>query len=390
MLDSMILWRGRRQISQNRIGGAPLGDFLLAALLAVFAVLDVALSGDWRGPLWVNAIVMPLIALSLAWRRTAPTLVLAGVMGGLSVLSLAFGSSETWSSLFLAVVAVYSAASHGRDLLVAGIIVGASTVLITLTDPEIKTFGDAIWSSTLLGLVFLAGLTGSALERRSERLAHRAANFDREQEERAAEAVAEERRRIARELHDIISHSLAVMVLQAGAAEQVLDGQPEKVRQVLESIRVTGQEAIGQMGTLLGLIRSREDHSLQPQPSLADLEVLLAKMRTSGLEVDFEVDGEPRDLPAALELSCYRIIQEGLTNSLKHSGAGGAVLRLRYQPDQFEVEVVDDGGSPAPGPGSQIGLVGVRERVAVFGGEIKVGPRREGGWKLHATFPLVK
>jgi signal transduction histidine kinase len=338
----------------------------------------------------VNAIVMPVAALALAWRRIQPTAVLIVSGGAIVVLSIAYGSSETWSSLFIALVAVYSGAAHSRSPAVVFAIAAAVSIAVTLEDPAIKTFGDAIWSSTLLGLTFLVGLTGRAIQGRSERLARRAESFDREQAERAAEAVAEERQHIARELHDIISHSLAVMMLQAGAAEQVLDKDPHRAREVLHSMRETGQEAIREMGTLLGLIRSGSETSLQPQPSLAELEVIISKMEQAGMHVGLTVEGVKRPLPAALELSAFRIVQEGLANSLKHAGTAEARVVLRYCDERFELEVEDDGRANGATSGGRRGLAGVRERVAVFGGHIDVGPRAEGGWRLRAAFPLSR
>jgi signal transduction histidine kinase len=262
--------------------------------------------------------------------------------------------------------------------------------VVTLRDPEIHTFGDAIWSATLLGLVFLAGLAGRSLQARASAVEQRAAALDREEEERAAAAAAEERRRIARELHDIVSHSLGVLVLQAGAAEQVLERDPDRAREVLRSIRATGQEAIGEMGTLLGLIRGEAVAAREPQPSLADLEGLIARTREAGLAVELEVEGDRRALPAALELSAFRIVQEGLTNALKHARTAQARVILRYGERELEVEVRDDGTGSANGRGSRRGLAGIGERVAVFGGRLEAGPRPDGGWTLRAAFPLSR
>jgi signal transduction histidine kinase len=224
---------------------------------------------------------------------------------------------------------------------------------------------------------------------RTYALEQHAETLEREQEQRATAAVEEERRRIARELHDIISHSLGVLVLQAGAAEQVLERDPERAREVRRSSRATGQEAIGEMGTLLGLIRGEAVASREPQPSLADLDRLVAKMREAGLDVGLEIQGERRALPAALELSAFRIVQEGLTNALKHAGPAHARVLLRYGDDELEVEVADDGSGNGNGRGNRRGLAGIGERVAVFGGRLDAGPRPDGGWTLRAGFPLT-
>ena len=368
----------------------PAGDVALAGGLAAFALLDVLFSSDWRGPTGVNAVVVPGMALALAWRRRMPLVVLAVVVGGLMFLSLAFGASQTWSNVFIMLVAVYSAATYSPHPLVALALAAAGIVVATLRDPEIQTFGDAIWGSSLLLLVFVAGLAGRGLQARTTAVERRAEALDREEEARTAAAAAEERARIARELHDIVSHSLGLLVLQAGAAEQVLDRDPERVRELLGSMRATGQEAIGEMGTLLGLIRGEREVSRSPQPSLADLDALIANMRRAGLRVDLEVEGARRALPAALELSAFRVVQEGLTNALKHAGPAQVRVMLRYRERQLEVEVADDGSGSGDGRGSRRGLAGMGERVAVFGGRLDAGRRPDGGWTLRAAFPLVR
>jgi signal transduction histidine kinase len=290
--------------------------------------------------------------------------------------------------VFIMVAAVFSAAAHGsRPALTVALSITAAAVETAL-DPAIKTFGDSVWDLILLSVTLVAGF---GMRARTDALEQHAETLEREQEQRAATAVEEERRRIARELHDIVSHSLGVLVLQAGAAEQVVERDPERAREVLRSIRATGQEAIGEMGTLLGLIRGEAVASREPQPSLADLDRLVAKMRETGLNVALEIEGERRPLPAALELSAFRIVQEGLTNALKHAGAPAhARVLLRYGADELEVVVADDGSGNGNGHGNRRGLAGIGERVAVFGGRLDAGPRPDGGWTLRAGFPLTQ
>jgi signal transduction histidine kinase len=368
----------------------PSADLALAAVLAVFALLDVLLSPEWRGPTAVNAVVVPAMALPLAWRRKRPLPVLAVVLGGYVGLSLAFGATQSWSFTFIVVTALYSAVVYGGRPLLAAALATLGVGAASLTDPLVSSFGDAVWGPSLIVLTVGAGLTGRGIRARTNTLEHRAEALDREEQQRAAEAAAEERRRIARELHDIISHSLGVVVLQAGAAEQVLDRDPARAREVLESIRATGQEAIGEMGTLLGLLDSSPRSSREPQPSLADLDGLVSRMRDAGLSVDLEIEGQRRELPAALELSAFRVIQEGLTNSLKHARAAHVRAVLRYREDELEVDVADDGVAGGNGVGTRRGLAGMRERVEVFGGTLEAGPQPGGGWTLHATFPVAR
>lgn len=368
----------------------PTTDLVLAAVLALFGELDVLLSHDWHGPVAVNAVVVPIMVLSLIWRRTRPLLCLSVVMGGLSLLSVIFGGSETWTNVFVTMVAVYSAAAHASNpLAVVGLAAVGSTAL-TLTDSNIHSFGEAVWTSTLFGLTFVAGFGGRSLHARRDDLDQRAEALDREEEERAAIAAGEERQRIARELHDIVAHSLGVLVLQAGAADQVLESDPDRAREVLRSIRATGLEAIDELGTLLGLVRGEAEPSRQPQPSLVELESLVENTRRAGLAVDLEIEGARRRLPAGIELSAFRVVQEGLTNALKHAGPAKARVVVRYRERELEVEVTDDGRQSHAGFGSRHGLAGLRERLAVFGGALEVGPRPGGGWRLWAQFPLAR
>ena len=364
----------------------PRSDIGLALVLAVLGEVDVFV-GDWRGPDAVNAAVVLVMALALAWRRRYPVGVLAFNVVCIGALSVAFGGSETSTAVFIMVAAVFSAAAHGSMPAATVALSVATAAIQTSLDPQIHTFGDAVWDLILLTITLAVGF---GMRARTTALEQYAEALERNQELRAEGAADEERRRIARELHDIISHSLGVLVLQAGAAEQVLERDPERAREVLHSIRATGQEAIGEMGMLLGLIRGEEVASREPQPSLADIEKLVGKMREAGLDVGLQIEGERRMLSPALELSAFRIVQEGLTNALKHAGPGHARVVLRYGDDELEVEVADDGSANGNGRGSRRGLAGIGERVAVFGGRLDAGPRPDGGWTLRAGFPLER
>jgi len=365
------------------------GDLAVALTLAVLGELDVWF-GFWLGSRAVNAVAVPLLALTLAWRRSRPLVVLAIVMGGTVVLSLAFGGSETSTAVFITVVAVYSAAAYASDveLAVAVALIVAGIAVHDSHDPQIRSFSDAIWSTLMLGLSFLVGLGMRARQAQTHALEEQAAVLRKQQEVAGIEAAAEERGRIARELHDIISHSLGVVVLQAGAAEQMLERDPARVREALKAIRSTGLAAIVEMSTLLGLVRGDSVDSRQPQPSLSDLDALIATTRDAGLKVDLAIEGSRRALPAAVELSAFRIVQEGLTNALKHAGAVPTHVIVSYGSAELAVEVTDEGGSASSVPGSGRGLAGIRERVAVFGGRLQAGPRADGGWTVRAAFPI--
>ena len=364
--------------------GFPRADLALAGVLIVYGELDVFLTHEWHGPKPVTGVVVFFMAASLAFRRVAPYVTLVVPVAGLILLTLLYEGSETGANLFILLAATYSVALYGRDPLAAIVVYGITAAIHTARTPEVHGVGDWLWEPVMFSLAFGVGFAMRGRQARTDEL-------EREQDERAAAAAAEERQRIARELHDVISHSLGVMVLQAGAADQVVERDPARAREVLASIRTTGQEAIGEMSTLLGLIRSDAPESREPQPSLADLDRLILRTSEAGLPTKLEVEGKPRPLPAALELSAYRIVQEGLTNAMKHAGPAHARVTLRYGEDELDVEISDDGDAAARnGKGGRRGLAGVAERVSVFGGRLDAGPRPDGGWTLRAGFPIPR
>jgi signal transduction histidine kinase len=229
-------------------------------------------------------------------------------------------------------------------------------------------------------------------EMRAETLAERAALLERERELRAQEAVSEERARIARELHDLVAHNVSVMVVQAGAERHALPEGQESTREALSSIEQSGRQALTEARRLLGMLRPGGEHEeLAPQPSIAHMDFLVEQIERAGLPVKVDVQGEPVDLPAGVDLCAYRVVQEGLTNALKHAGPARAEVLLRYTDRALDVRVRDDGhGLKQPnGDGAGHGLIGMRERVALYGGEIHTGPRDSGGFEISAHIPLA-
>jgi signal transduction histidine kinase len=217
----------------------------------------------------------------------------------------------------------------------------------------------------------------------------RARLAERERDVAAREAVVEERARIARELHDAIAHNVSMMVVQAGAERRVLDGRSESTHEVLETIERIGRGALTEMRRLVGMLRTGTVDPLAPQPGLDDVPTLVAQVREAGLPVELYVEGERRELPVGIELSAFRIVQEALTNALKHAGAATALVRLTFADGSLAVEVTDTGRGPAP-TSDRIGhgLVGIRERVALYGGILRTGPRSGGGFRVYARIPL--
>jgi len=228
------------------------------------------------------------------------------------------------------------------------------------------------------GLVLLAGawLVGDNVRARRDRVA--------EQERRA---VADERARIARELHDMVTHNVSVMVVQAAAGNEVFDQHPEQARTAFRAVEETGRRALGELRRLLDVVADDESAGYDPQPGLRRLDELVDSVRATGLGVELTVEGTPRELSPALELSAFRIVQEALTNTLRHAGASRASVRVSYEPDALELEVADDGVGGGSTEGGR-GLVGMRERVALFGGDLATGARPGGGFAVRARMPL--
>jgi signal transduction histidine kinase len=249
---------------------------------------------------------------------------------------------------------------------------------------------DFIFIPAVFALAWLGGFAFRERGVQADEAEERALQAEREREAAARIAVAEERARIARELHDIVAHALSVMVLQVGAVRHKQPELREGDREALEDVERTGRTALAEMRRLLGAMRDRGDGAeLEPQPGLENLGALVARVRSAGLPVRLDVEGEPVPLPRALDLSAYRIVQEGLTNVLKHAEASQAEVVVRHSPEALQVEVRDDGHGPAHGDGLGHGLVGIRERVKLYGGEMTAGPANGGGFVLSASLRLT-
>jgi signal transduction histidine kinase len=228
---------------------------------------------------------------------------------------------------------------------------------------------------------------------RADDAEERAARLEQEHEVDALRAVVEERTRIARELHDIIGHSLSVMTVQTSGVRRLLRPEQAKEREALLAVEQTGREALAEMRQVVGALRDpAEGPALAPQPSLSRVDKLVAQACDAGLAAHLDIEGEPVPLPAGVDLTAYRLVQEGLTNAIKHAAARHAEVRVRYGADHVEIEVCDDGrgtnGADPIANGGGNGLVGMRERVSIYGGELEAGPRAEGGFRLRARFPV--
>jgi signal transduction histidine kinase len=272
-----------------------------------------------------------------------------------------------------------------------GLAVTVGCAAIVMANNPSHSPGDIVLLPCLFALAWLAGLAQRKRTVEAESAEQRAEHAEREREVAARIAVAEERARIARELHDIVAHAMSVMVLQVGAVRHRLPDEFAEDAGALQGVEQTGRTALSEMRRLLGAIRRDDEQGeLAPQPGLARLEPLLQDVRNAGLSVDLEVQGEPFPLPQGIDVSAYRIVQEGLTNTLKHARASQANVVIGYGSDELRVDVSDDGEDSPSGDGLGHGLIGIRERVTIYGGEMSAAAARGGGFILSTRLPLTR
>jgi signal transduction histidine kinase len=360
------------------------GDGLLALLLVVPAATTI---GDAEPqPIALFIAFVLLQTLPLAFRRYWPRAVFAITLGA------ALGNALLTDSPALpagVVVSLYTVAAHcdRKTSLRAALATGLLLLPSIFISPSGGDGAPLVFPAA--ALLAIAWVLGDNLRTRRAYLRaveDRAERLEREREQNARQAAADEQARIARELHDVIAHNVSVMVVQAAAAGDVFDSQPQKAREALASIEHTGREALTELRRMLGAVRS-EDGKV-PQPGLGRLPDLLDQVRAAGLEVDLTTEGERRQLSLGIDLSAYRIVQEALTNTLKHAAARRAEVVVRYSEEELAIDVLDDGRGPTSNGDQGQGLIGMRERVALYDGNLAAGPRAEGGFAVSARFPL--
>lgn len=363
------------------------GDSVLAAVLVVAALLELWLGGE-ATPLLVAVAVLQTVPLAL--RRRFPLGVAVVVFVPLAALVLAGTDFFSYAQLLAMLVASYTVAAHAtQDRAWVGLGVanaaGLASSLGAVADP---VAGDVVFPVVLLTGPWLAGRALRLWRGRTAQLQALTEELAHEREERAALAVAAERARIARELHDVLTQSMNVIVINAEGAQEALDHDPALAQRPLAKIQETGRAALRETRRMLDMLRTPDSEPLTPLPGTADLANLVHGFDGSGPEVRLRIEGAARPLPPALELSAYRIVQQALTNSLTHAGAAHVQVELRYAPDWLEIDVVDDGpGDGAATAGNGYGLIGMRERAALFGGTFTAGPRPAGGFGVHARLP---
>ena len=378
---------GRFRWNQDYVDAAVAVALMCAALVAAFRTnhLDV-----------VSPVLLALQTLPIARRRRKPILVL--VITGVAITiysSLGYPDSVGSLGVFAAFYTV--AANEPRRRAVIAATATAAGILISFVGyASAHTVADAVSSlgSTylLFGLAWVMGDNIRVRRAYTVQLEERAAQLEREREERATQAVAQERARIARELHDVVAHHVSVMVVQAAGARRVLEKDPALARDALEAVEQAGRTALGEMRRMLEVLRA-DEAGIGPQPGLGDLDRLVGQVREAGLPVELAIEGRDRTLPAGMDLAAYRIVQEALTNTVKHAGRATARVTVRFENDALDIEVSDDGrGAAAPLLERTVegghGLIGMSERVALYGGELETGPVFPGGYRVHARLPL--
>jgi len=366
-------------------------ELLLAAALTVAVELELVLSG--RADTMGQVAVALLMTVPLAFRLRFPVEVLAavvvGVVGlaGLGGRPLA-GPSFPVVAVLLAIYAVGSRTSGVRFALGAGLAWAGLFTAIRLRGADMAT--SLVVPSLVTGCGLVIGRALGVLRFESDVFDARASELERERDERARAAVADERRRIARELHDVIGHSISVMGVQAGAVRSVLREDQLREREALLAVERTGRQAVGEMRRLIGLLRSDDDEAGHPAPSLLRVGQLVDELRGAGLSAVITVHGDLRGLPPGLDLAGFRIVQEALTNVLKHAPGASVTANVSCTKHELAIEVIDDGDGAPPPPAHHLGqgLVGMRERAVLYGGEFVSGPRPAGGFAVRARIPL--
>jgi signal transduction histidine kinase len=374
-----------------------LADSALALLLfglGFWEVVAEPLEDDVvEGPLALNLVALGLSTLPIAARRRAPLAAAATVFGAIAVRALVADPLEIYPPFLAGLVVVYSVAAYASARsAVLGAALSAAAVAVAAAR---GSGGDAapalVPALILLGVVWGLGRVVGARYSSARAIERRAAERDRRAEAEARAAVAAERERIARELHDAVSHSLALIAMQAGGAQAILRREPGRAEQSLHSIERAAREGLTEMRRLLGLMGTDSAQGdLSPQGGIDQVGAIVERARDAGLEVELRVEGEPRALPPGIDLSAYRIVQEALTNAVKHAGRCHAAVSVRWRPGAVELEITNDGasGSSDLRRSAGRGLIGMRERAALVGGELEVGPTEDGTFRVWSRLPL--
>jgi signal transduction histidine kinase len=370
------------------------GDLAFALLLCAIGVAEVITAKDLTGAMGWNVVAVATMTIPLAWRRRWPLAVTAFCMAIGTVQGLLLASVDQVATIMLVlIVLAYTCGAHLKRLpaylSLPLMFLGISGVNLGAVNASTS---DYVFPSVVALIAWLAGRAIRARTLLTEELHEAAIRAEEAHESEAQRAMAEERRRIAREMHDVVAHSVSVMVVQAGGARRIIDRDPDRAARAAAQIEYTGRAALVEMRRLLGLMHAADEASaaLAPQPSFAELDALVGRSRDAGLPVTVQVEGAPRALPPGIDLAAYRIVQEGLTNALKHAGVTPTEVHVRWGDANLELEILDRGNGAARrnGDGGGHGLVGMGERVRLYGGSLETGRRGGGGFRVMARLPF--
>jgi signal transduction histidine kinase len=371
------------------------GDALLALLFLLLTAVQIAGDGDLTTSERIGSAAMAVaVAVAISQRSRAPLALAVVVLVSILARPLIPPGGDGVSYGLAALVSVYTCAARleGRTMWIGAALSAAVAIVLMITDGQ--DFAGVLFYSLLFGAPWAGGRLIRLGRQRQALLERQAVLLEEQRDEQARTAVADERTRIARELHDVVAHAISVVVLQARGGRRVLASDPDAAHEAFDVIEATSTQALGEMRRLLGLLRADDEIALAPQPTLARVGDLVGELQAAGLPVDVTVEGEPAPLPPGVDLSAYRIVQEALTNALKHAGPARAHVRVVYEDEAVLVEVTDDGlGAAAPAlsgvESGGHGLVGIRERVAIVGGVLDAGPRPQGGYAVRARLPYA-
>jgi signal transduction histidine kinase len=365
-----------------------------AGLSTAFFIFHPAVRGLPRGMFVLGCGLVLLHTLPLAARRRFPLAVLAAsVASGVAFVALDLAPDILWVAI---PVAVYSVAAYGdRWVALAGLAVAEAGLAVVQLTPGRTGVNTWVGNMGFLAAAWLLGHFVGVRRLYVLQLEERTAELEQAREELARRAVVEERLRLARELHDVVAHAMSVIAVQSGVGAHVANTQPKEAAKALTAIEATSRAALEELRRLLGVLRQADEPQgdLAPVPGLADLEGLLAELAKAGLAVKLRVNGTRPPVPAGVDLSAYRIVQEALTNVVKHAGSARAQVMVGYGDQDIRVEVIDDGNAVTSVSDGRVGtghgLIGMRERVQAFGGDLEVGPRPGGGFRVAARLPLA-
>jgi signal transduction histidine kinase len=361
--------------------------FLVAVLVGHFAATGNA-GAKYRDANAWSVLLSIGVAVPYYWRRHAPLVVL--LISELSVVLLTIGDYQTGAAPTVLLVGVYTVAAwcDRRDRVIGAAALVAGLAVVGVVGIPGSNAADLVFTFVLFAAAYLFGSTMRNRRLYGEQLEERAVALERERDEETKRAVTEERLRIAQELHDVVAHSMGVIAVQAGVGAHVIETDPAEAKKSLEAISHTSRSTLAEIRRMLGVLRDDQGVSYTPAPGLADLDRLVRDVGAAGLDVEVRSEGTRTELPPGVDFTAYRIVQEALTNVLKHAGRARATVVIGYEEDAVRVEILDDGrgvnGQSAPGGH---GLIGMRERVSVYGGTFDAGPRVGGGFRVAVRLP---